>query len=101
MSGWDQVLVGAPGWNTLLAFVRPAVLVAPCSDLDLIPPGADPPWHSAPIYMVQKCNQPSAGAAGGREREPRRPRARTAIPRVGRGIRGFTGFTCTQYYGGP
>ena len=39
--------------------------------------------------MVQKCNPPSAGAAGGREREARtvdREReARTVIPRVGRG----------------
>lgn len=63
-SGWEQGSKGEQG-------------VSPCSHQDLILPGPDSVWHPAPTHVVQKFNQSSARAAGGRERE-----ARTVIPRV-------------------
>ena len=70
-SGWDQALVGA-GENILLPLGAPCCSpLVPCSHRDLIPPRSDPVWHPAPIHKVQYYSQPSAGAAGGREREAR------------------------------
>ena len=71
----------------------------PCSPLPpfshqdhLIPPGSDPVWHPAPTHKkLQKYYQPSAGAAGGLQRE-----ARIVIPRCRRWNQGSWCSTRTQ-----
>ena len=64
--------------------------VSPCSHSDLIPLGLDTIWDPTTIHRGQKYSQPTAGAAGGREREVRtvnrEHEARTVIPHVGGGI---------------